>query len=563
MRPKVLVGFIIAAALFLTGCTSLPTSGEAQVFEFETPRHQAIRQYGAAPREGADPPRLVEDFLRTASAGVYDDYATARMYLTPEASLSWVPSERVLIFSTEQSPDVHLLEEDDEDEGAVGVAVTVSTIGTLDESRVLEESPKEGQATLNFGLEKNSEGEWRISQLEAGVVLSESAFDTSFQPIDLLFPSQDGLALIPDPRWYGRTPKQTTQMVQDLIDGPAADVAQAVGTEMRSGWTLPQRGVEVVDGAAKVDLLDPENVSADERFLMTWSLFKTLKQSPGVSHVEVEINSVPQQTSSLPAGPDYIADQVVGVVDDSIVAGSVGDWRVALPPTVATSGPSHPAMGPTLPGPIAWLQGDQTAFILRERKSELAELKLESPSPMSADRFGNVWLIAGPKDARTLYRIGIENTPEPVALPPELGGAPRLVKVAPDGARIGIQVETSAESTLWVGAVSRLGDEDQFTVEDLQLEDRADPDIVDFAWNDSTRLEVLVGDPAEGDMSVQRLPIGGWASTISAPAEAVRITASRTGSTVLVQREDGLIFQLSGASWFEAGDQPNYVSFPG
>ena len=53
--------------------------------------------FPAAPREGAGPESVIEDFYR-AGSGYEDDYAVARQYLTQASSVTWKPDQRALVF---------------------------------------------------------------------------------------------------------------------------------------------------------------------------------------------------------------------------------------------------------------------------------------------------------------------------------------------------------------------------------------------------------------------------------------------------------------------------------
>ena len=556
-RTALTLALALAAAASTTACTSLPTSGDPHSFAFETSPREPISQFGSGPREDSDPEGLIEDFLRACAAGVYDDFATARLYLTPEASLKWTPGDQVIIFPTEVSPKVQVTEE-----GDVGsVTVTAETMGTLEAKRTLVESPKTGVASLGFDLAKNEDGQWRIVGLDDGVLLSQSAFNTAFQPVDLYFPSQDGVALVADPRWYPRTPKQATLLVEGLVGGPSPAVAPAVAGNFAEGWSIPLRGVEVVDGSAVVDLAGTPELQDAEKRVLTWAVIQTVRQATTVSSVDVQINRV-RQKGPLPEGPDYVVDQLIGVEDGEIVTGSSNDWRVLADETVAGKDPSDPAASPVWEGPIAWIQdGESLAILKSDGVVEVEEVS--NPSKPSIDRRGNVWVAVDGKNGRELKVFSPDLEPHTVSLPQEVAGDLLTVEVAPDGARVALLAGSSKGRTLWVGGVSQTSADSAPQVPDLYQEERAHPSTIDVTWHGSTTLEALVSHAEGAEMTVETLPIGGWKEVVSAPEGAVRVTAGRAGGPVYVQAEDGTIYQRSGASWFLVDSGPAEVSFPG
>ena len=557
LRPALTVVAVLALGFSVGACTSLPTSGDPHAFAFETSPREPISQFGSGPREDSDPDGLIEDFLRACAAGVYDDFATARLYLTPEASLKWSPGDQVIIFPTEVSPRVQVVEGGD----TGSVTVTAQTMGTLEAKRTLVESPKTGVASLNFELEKNEDGQWRIVGLDNGVLLSQSAFDTAFQPVDLYFPSQDGVALVADPRWYPRTPKQATLLVEGLVSGPSPAIAPAVSANFTEGWSIPLRGVDVNDGSAVVDLSGSPELQSSEKRSLTWAVTQTVRQATSVSLVDVEINSV-RQNGTLPEGPDYVPDQLVGVEDGQIVSGSASDWRVLAGKVVAGEDPSDPAASPVWEGPTAWIQDDESLAILRSGGPVVVE-EVSNPSKPSIDRRGNVWVAVDGKDGRELEVFTPDSESHTVTLPREVAGDVLAVEVAPDAARVALLVGTTKGTTLWLGTISQTNGEGVPQIFELRQEERAHASTIGVTWHGPTTLETLVSHEDGMEMTVETLPIGGWKEVVSSPADAVRITAGRAGGPVYVQSQDGTIYQRSGASWFEVDSGPADVSFPG
>lgn len=552
---------VVAVALVSGACTALPTSGDVHQFQFETPLREPIRQFGSAPRAGSDPSGLVEDYLRASAAGSYDDFSTARLYLTPEASLAWNPSEQVIIFPTEETPTISLAEEEG---SAATVSLTVNTIATLGSDRILEESPKPGVATVTFGLEKNAEGQWRISDLESGILLSRSAFDSSYQAMDLFFPSTDGQVLVADPRWYARNQKQHTQLVQSLLKGPSEQIAPAVNSDVMDGWILPAKGVEITEGTAVVNLVGGGGGKTTDRTLLTWGLTQTLRQAPNVSKVVVELNSVAQPTDPMPAEPDFALDQVVGIFEGQVVSGTTTDFNVRVGGDDAGKDPRWPAVGPLTHSPVAWLRGDGVLAVVGPGWQDLREVVIPAPSPPSVDRFDNVWLIGdGGEETRELYVVAPGKEPHAIGLPAGAEGTPHLVALSPDGARIALVTDSSKGRTLWLGTIVQGGVDQDIGVAQLRAVEGDAVRIQDVAWNGSEKLEVLVGDPREGDMRVQVLSIGMWREEFPAPKGVNHITAGGLASFVLVQNKDQMAYQRSGASWFEVGDTLADISFAG
>src|SRR6478609_592681 len=99
-RPGSVAAALLAALLLLlTSCAQIPRSGPVgkSTDESAGKPNNAPVFFPVAPREGAGPESVIEDFY-LAGSGYEDDYAVARQYLTQAASVKWKPDQRVLVF---------------------------------------------------------------------------------------------------------------------------------------------------------------------------------------------------------------------------------------------------------------------------------------------------------------------------------------------------------------------------------------------------------------------------------------------------------------------------------
>lgn len=219
---------------------------------------------------------------------MYDDFATARLYLQPEASATWRPNLQVAVFSSDFSPSPELK---DRQGKSAQVSLSLSTVGTVNESGVLSVSVTPGSVSTEFTLTLNEDGEWRIAELADGVILSQSAFTNAYQNVNLLFPSSDLSGLVPDPRWYPRS-RVAAYLMQGLIEGPVESLAPAVVGDLAADLTMPTAGVEVQDRVAMIDLEGNSSSSEAERSALIWQISQTVTQVASVQSVEIRLNGV-------------------------------------------------------------------------------------------------------------------------------------------------------------------------------------------------------------------------------------------------------------------------------
>lgn len=546
--------FVLTMVLILSGCANLPTSGEPHEFAIDVPTREPIGQYGSGPQAGSTPSVLVEDFLRACAAGAFDDYAVARKYLMPQVADSWIPTSQVIVFPTDTGPEVKKEVTDDD---SSSIALQISTIASVDERGVLHELPEAGSTALTFELTKDQEGEWRISALDDGLVLSQNAFTTGFGQYDLYFSSRSADALVADPRWYPRL-RTASHLVTGMLAGPSGEIAGALMDDLGGGLSLLATGVEVRERTAHVELEGTVTVPQEDRELIMWQIEAALSQLPDIQSVEVWINSVQVDPSQLPVGPQYALDRVVAVIDDAIsVISTDGTVELVKAQTLDHS-PTSPSIGPLDDSPLAWLDEEENqVFILRGR--DITPVPVSRPSKPSIDRFGNVWTVD--QDSSKLVRIGTDNEVSTVENP--LGSTTlSRVFVAPDGARVVLLAEGDEGGALWMGTLVP-GEGGEVSIESIEAIDRVSGDVLDATWTGATGLSALVASGEGEETVIRSAPVGGWASRYLAPAGVTSVTAGVNARGLIVQRPDQTAFQRSGAAWLDLGNARAYLSAPG
>lgn len=547
------------ALLLPAGCAALPTSGEPHEFAIEAPQREPLRQYGSAPQPGSSPERLVEDFLLASSAGTYDDYATARLYLTPEASVTWHPGEQVVIFPSDSPPEP---ETKTELTSVSEVVLTLHTIGSVDTAGLLNTTESGGTTSVSFVLERNNDGEWRIATLEAGLILSQSAFLNSYQEVNLYFPSADLMALIPDPRWYPRA-RVASHLVQGLIDGPAEMIAPAVTGDLAASLSLPTAGVDVKDRVATVVLEGSARSSEEEKLNLYWSLHATLRQLPAVQTVTVRLNGVELPEDMLPHGPDYRLDRLVGIRDGSIVSGTTTTTLLVADASQAGEGAAEPAVGPLTTSPYAWVNPQLGALnivdMLADGGRSNQALEVVEPGAPSIDRWGSVWLTSGAV-ADAVIVVSPSGQTQTVALDRE--GQPQVVALSPDGARAAVLLQVGDQTEVILAAVVRDDTSGAYKLEQPYVAAQMSPEVTDLTWVGEATLAALVRG-ASGEPMVESYPLGGWLQTMSAPSSVVRITAASILGSLIVQAADGTAYQRVGAAWIALPGELEQVSYAG
>lgn len=282
--------------LVLAGCAAIPVDGEVQVGVEGVSEQSAVMPLGERPEIDASPDAIVQGFLLASAAGfngeettdVNNDFTVAREYLAPEVRATWKPREKVVVYPTSSIPELTRLSE-------AQVQVRLSVAARVDARGQYAEAAASAQESLVFDLVRDSAGQWRISDLEDGVVLSQPIFDAVYRSAAIYFLSADATYLVPETRWFP-VRNLATSVVQALLAGPSEWLRDAVVTAVPSGVHLTPDAVRVLaDGTAEVGLSGAALADTASRLLLLAQLEATL-HVPGVSTVEATAGGVPLQS---------------------------------------------------------------------------------------------------------------------------------------------------------------------------------------------------------------------------------------------------------------------------
>lgn len=550
-----LAAICAAAALAASGCAALPTSSPPERFLAATRSSDPLVLSGFGPEKGSSAQKLVGDFLRASAAGVSDDFATARLYLTGSARQSWQPLASVQIYANDQVPRVRASAPRRSGSDAA-VVVSATAAAGLDAQGVYTDQSNGSRVRHTFHLTRTESGEWRIDGLDDGILVSESSFTSSFRQENLYFLSPDHSALIADPRWLPLR-RLASHLVAMLVKGPQDAIAPAVETAVPSGASLPTQGVDVSDGEARVELTSGQPLDQKLAPALAWQLVRTLEQAPGVSSVRATVNSSQLAMSGLPAGPAYELDHAVAVRDGQIVQMNGASAHVVVSRAQLDDAPvASPAVDPVGGTIAAWLDGARVS-VLDRADGRRQDAALASPTPPSVDRYGWVW-TASRRDGR-VHAVAIGRST--VTLRGPFGsGDVRDVRISPDGARAAFVRATGDASTLWTCAIVRdragmpTGWGTPVRLGAVGARVRA------ASWSGSQTL-VVVGGETRGSLAV--VGLGESVRTVAIPVDAVSVAAGAQPTSVYVQTRDGTVYERAGSVWQNDGRGFQGVRYPG
>lgn len=554
---------IALSALMLASCSGIPTSAPIKYGpEINTSdTDQYIQVIGRPPVDGMDQNDIVRGFLG-ALADSRDSYAVARDYLTDDAAKNWRPDIGITIYDF-ASLQVTVSAED--------ATASFAKFGELDSSGYLTISPSSSQITQNFGLTRNANGEWRISKLADGLLLTSNDVDRSFNGYATYFFSPDRKRLVADTVLVPQTVTgSATSLVQSLLDGPSAKMALSVVNSFPAGTKLTYGSVPVLNGVATVDLTNQVlSVDQSTRAQMSAQLVWTLGSLPNVTAIEIKVSGQPLLIAGLknrqstrdwalfnPA--QFTGTELVHFVRDNQIFSYGLDGTETL---VVQSNPTDQlnvglAKGAVEGGSIAAISSDNKQLLASTgRGGQFSVVAAgQALSKPSWDQSGSIFYS---DYGVGIFEINSKRQSRMVEFDSTNFANPAQVKqiaVARDGIRVALVISDGSTDLLLGGALVKT--ETTTRIIGLHLLERNLTTIQDLAWQTPTSIAVLGSDSSGGNLIFDVDLTTGTSTTTSAPLSAQSI-ASSLGKQIYVGTVSGakmMIVRQSGSIWTDVAE---------
>jgi hypothetical protein len=281
-----LPGVLLCVALvlgLLSGCVRIPTSGPVIAGNGPSQLPEvSVEVAPEPPNPGASPRAVVEGFLQ-AMANYQPGYAVARLYLAADVRDSWRPDLGVTVY----------------DDG-YGISSAAETV--LLEAPVVGRIEADGSFTHSaetlrheFGMARDAEGEWRITNPPSGLLISRYLFDKFYESTNIYFFDPSWTAIVADPVFLPSGNQTPTALLQALLRGPTEWLAPVVVTAAPTQTRLNVQSA-FIDPAGVVEVSLNETIAAlsdEQRSRLAAQLTWTLDQLPGVTGVRLLMNGSP------------------------------------------------------------------------------------------------------------------------------------------------------------------------------------------------------------------------------------------------------------------------------
>jgi hypothetical protein len=539
-------------ALVVGGCAGVPDSGPVKVGQPVAAAggglaDATVREVPAAPLPGASPVQLVSGFLR-AMVDADSGYGIARSYLSPDAD--WNSDVGITVYT-----EPYRLKR-----SARGtVIVHADRIGVLGPHGVYRVDP--GRITRRFGVVRR-DGQWRISKLAEGVLLSSDDAGRLLQPAALYFLTPDGQHVVPQPVLEPPLePGLATTLMRALIAGPNSLLAPGVRTAVPRGTTLVGNVPISVDGIADVDLsASTRQLSPQQLIRLSAQVVWTLRQIASVTAVRLLANGEPLEApgvSSLqlvPSWPQFdpgVAPASHGAL--LVAGGQVRGLGATVPP--ALRGGRMEAVSRSGNGLVVAAvkdTGSRQHLLVGKASSgrlhpSLRDVAITSPT------FGPGDTVIAATSSGAVFAVSPAGAKRRVQLPGGLRTAAiRGIAMSRDGTRVALVVATDAGNELDVATVVRSGDKLSFRKPRVVVP--ASSDASGVAWANAD--DIITTTAIRGARTVVSVSTNGYqVHDLSGPGMPGNLdhVAAAPREHVLASGPNGT-WRLAGGRWHKASN---------
>lgn len=560
--PVRLLLMCLAAVLALAGCSSIPTVGPVGTASAE--RGNERSEDAVFSPEGPAGDASAQDIIRgfmEAGKGAADDYSVARQFLAPELANTWSPTELVTVYRSSRiaaAPEPNRFQ------------IQLEVQSTVDSSGVRVEAAEGTAATIPVQLEQIN-GQWRISAVPDGIVVSIASFPALFMPHNLYFYSSDYQYWVPDTRWFIQRAGIAANIVSALLVGPAPYLQGAVVSAFPAGTVLARDAVPVASGEATVDFAAESLRDSTDRNRQ--QMVKQLEENlRGLNNVTSVRMTVDQRAVDLGKGTEELQSAVpdpsagatqVAVYRDELVFYSDGPKAIDGVPSVAEYGPRSPGMSPD-GSTIAFLDNQaETLLVTGKGKDVRVAAEGSGFTAPSVDPRQWVWSAKSSDTGSSVLAVPPDGgSPAVVSAPWLEGQKVTELRISRDGSRALVAASQGGKSSIRIAGVVRSPGGAPVSLTEpavLQVPSEAG-DVNRVKWaSEDTVVAVQAG--AEEAAPVI-LGTARESEVLSPKAGIIGLSAGNGVEDVFIQTDDG-IFNRVGSSWLLRTEDIQDPAFPG
>ena len=552
MRSKLFIATLIGT-LTLSGCAGIPTSSQVHYGEeiSEDTSTQFVRVIARPPIADMSPEEIVRGFL-DACADPSGNYGIARKYLASESADTWNPATGIEIY---EASTIKVAGD------SANLTVGADKIGEISDLGRYKSGEPGAQISKSFEFAQNSGGQWRISKLSDGILLSSGDVDRSFRSFPIYFFNTDLTSLVTDSLLVPVSNSgAATSLVRSLLDGPSPYLSPVATSAFPVGTKLTYGSVPVLNRVAQVDLTS-EILGADEetRRALSAQLVWTLSALANVSAVQISVSGQPFIVANVAAiqttqdwqslSPLRNADLVnLNVIRNEkifTVNNNVEKLKYTALAPLAFASPNFDGTR------LATVSADHKSLQLNDSKASKFKILAQGDdiSKPSWDREGSVYFADFGQGVREVRSDG---TVQVVAVDATTLGTSdqvRQVAVSSDGVRVAVVMSDGTQDVIAVGAIFKSANETRII--GLHRIEQSIASVRDITWSSPTSVAALGSDDSKSDLLFEVSLLDGKSKLSSTPIGSQQVCVDGTGN-LYISAVDGshqFVYQQSFGSW--------------
>ncbi len=530
--------------LSLAGCAGLPTSGSVQAGGSATSDDDepSFDYRPVEPQEGASPEQIVDGFITAASSpegsAADGSWAVARSFLAVDYRSSWNPQASVVV---DVLADRQYTVADD---GTVTLQVT--PVATVDSAGTYTATDG-GTTPLTYRLAQQDDGQWRIVEAPAGLVMDEDLFSNVFHSYEVMYFDPTWTYLVPDVRWFP-TLNAAGRIATALVNGePATWLAESVASAFPSSVTLTP-AVPVDDGVAQAELSEQALTLDDQTLNRMQTQLAASLATAGVTSVQMLVdgtvlNATTVTTASTKVdatrGPLVLSTSGFGFLSSGALTTVAGlsDAIVALSPTaIETAADLQSA---------AVLAGGQAIRVSADGVSTVVDARADLIAP-TLDPFGSVWSVPSSSPSEVM----VANAGVSTRITGAWAGATRIssMQISRDGTRMAAVLSYGANTVLAVAGVIRDTQGVATALGEPEVLAQLPSGGIAVGWLDDSSVGVISVGTANTFVDA---PVGGAADTLSVPGTPVSVAGSNVADSARLLTADGSLYVRRSSTWVQ------------
>ncbi len=399
------------------------------------------------------------------------------------------------------------------------------------------------------------DGEWRINELQDGIVLSRLNFGLGYREHSVYFFDPFFEYLVPDVRWFPTQSNVPLRIVNALLGGQAEWLQGSTVSAFPEGTTFSPP--ELIDGVLTVDL-NPEIAAAStvdrarmlDQLTRSFTTMRTTVRSVAITAAGAPLPVAEPGLSDAIHAPTVEPSPLVRQGDTFGFASMSGTSAIAIGPKVTALDPLGVALARGRAA-AAVLGGDGRVYLVTNEAADPllidARPNLIAPS-IDTKRF--VWSVPS-NDPSAVHATGSDGIVHEIAsgLPDE--GTIVSLAVARDGARLLAYLATNSGPALYVAGIIRDGDGVPTGLGPLEALPVTMDAPIDAAWVDSSTVATLArSDELE---VVTEYTVGGRREPPSQVEGAVQLAGGNGTDQLRVRTESGSIRTYRVSGWLDVG----------